>query len=360
VHGETELIRLLSPEGERVEHGEYRLDPSADELRALYRDMALVRRFDREAFALQRQGELALWPPSLGQEAAQIGAGRALADSDYVFPVFREHGVAWCRGINPVDLLKMYRGVTHGGWQPEKYGFHLYSVVLGPSLLHATGYAMGMGLEGAQGAVLAFFGDGASSQGDVHEAFVFAASYQAPVVFVCQNNQWAISTPVSRQSRTPLSWRARGYGFPGVRVDGNDVLAMLAVTAQALERARDGGGPTLIEAVTYRMGPHATSDDPTRYRPSAELEVWESRDPLVRLRRHLVAAGAADGAFFDRTDAEGEQLAEQVRRELAGLPSPDPLSMFDHVYAEPHASVTTDRARFAAYLDSFIDADAKD
>ena len=355
-NGETETIRLLSPEGELVEHGEYRLELSAEELRGLYRDMALVRRFDQEAFALQRNGELALWPPSLGQEAAQIGAGRALAAADYVFPCFREHGVAWCRGLDPVDLLKMYRGVTHGGWRPADHGFHLYAVVLGPSVLHATGYAMGMSLEGAQGAVLAFFGDGASSQGDVHESFVFAASYQAPVVFFCQNNQWAISTPVSRQSRTPLAWRAGGYGFPGVRVDGNDVLAVLAVTARALERAREGGGPTLIEAMTYRMGPHATSDDPTRYRSADELELWEERDPLIRLRRHLVGVGAADSAFFDAIEAEGEQMAARVRRELSALPLPDPLAMFDHVYAEPHPGVAAERARYAAYLDSFTEA----
>jgi 2-oxoisovalerate dehydrogenase E1 component alpha subunit len=353
MHDRTETIRLLTVEGARLEHDDYPLDPSPAELRGLYRDMALVRRLDQEAFTLQRQGELALWAPLEGQEAAQIGAGRALDAADHVFPCFREHGVAWCRGVDPVDLLKMYRGSTHGGWRPEEHGFHLYSVVLGPSVLHATGYAMGMELDGAAGAVLSFFGDGASSQGDVHEACVFAASYQAPIVFFCQNNQWAISTPVARQSRTPLSWRARGYGFPGVQVDGNDVLAVLAVTRRALDRARAGGGPTLIEAVTYRMAPHATSDDPTRYRPPAEVDLWRERDPLERMRRHLLAIDAADDTYFDEVAAAAADTAERLREDLRALTPPDPLSIFEHVYAEEHPDLAAQRAEYAAYLDSF-------
>ncbi|MEU5354652.1 thiamine pyrophosphate-dependent enzyme, partial [Streptomyces sp. NPDC020947] len=199
---ETELVQLLTPEGERVETAEnslyaeyaaYVADITPDELRGLYRDMVLTRRFDAEATALQRQGELGLWASLLGQEAAQIGSGRATREDDYVFPTYREHGVAWCRGVDPTNLLGMFRGVNNGGWDPNSNNFHLYTIVIGSQALHATGYAMGITKDGADSGVIAYFGDGASSQGDVSEAFNFAAVYNAPVVFFCQNNQWAIS-----------------------------------------------------------------------------------------------------------------------------------------------------------------------
>ncbi|HLI35953.1 MAG TPA: thiamine pyrophosphate-dependent enzyme, partial [Streptosporangiaceae bacterium] len=222
-----ELIQLLTPEGERADHPGYPLDLSAADIRGLYRDMALVRRIDTEAISLQRQGELGIWASLLGQEAAQIGSGRALAATDMVFPTYREHGVAWCRGIDPVKLLELYRGVSHGGWAPEEHKFHLYTIVIGSQTLHATGYAMGIQRDGAVGgdgaeAVIVYFGDGATSQGDVNEAFVWASVFNAPVVFFCQNNQWAISEPLEKQSRIPLYQRANGFGFPGLRVDGND------------------------------------------------------------------------------------------------------------------------------------------
>ncbi len=243
---DPELVQLLTPEGKRVQNAEYDAYVAGitpDELRGLYRDMVLTRRFDAEATALQRQGELGLWASLLGQEAAQIGSGRATREDDYVFPTYREHGVAWCRGVDPTNLLGMFRGVNNGGWDPNGNNFHLYTIVIGSQTLHATGYAMGVAKDGADSAVIAYFGDGASSQGDVAESFTFAAVYNAPVVFFCQNNQWAISEPTERQTRVPLYQRAQGYGFPGVRVDGNDVLACLAVTKWALERARNGEGP---------------------------------------------------------------------------------------------------------------------
>ena len=185
----------------------------------------------------------------------------------------------------------MFRGVNNGGWDPNSNNFHLYTIVIGSQTLHATGYAMGVAKDGADSAVIAYFGDGASSQGDVAEAFTFSAVYNAPVVFFCQNNQWAISEPTEKQTRVPLYQRAQGFGFPGVRVDGNDVLACLAVTKWALERARTGEGPTLVEAFTYRMGAHTTSDDPTKYRADEEREAWEAKDPILRLRTYLEAAG---------------------------------------------------------------------
>src|SRR2546421_6889940 len=328
-----ELVQLLTPEGARVERPDYSLDLSADECRDLYRDLVMVRRIDTEAMALQRQGELGLWASLLGQEAAQVGSGRALTDRDFAFPTYREHGVAYCKGVDPVTLLGLFRGVNQGGWDPHDKGFQLYTIVIGSQTLHATGYAMGIQRDGGDGAAMAFFGDGASSQGDVNEAFVWASVFQAPVVFFCQNNQWAISEPLERQSRIPLYQRARGFGFPGVRVDGNDVLAVLAVAREALERAREGSGPTLIEAFTYRMGPHTTSDDPTRYRMAAELGTWKLKEPVHRMKAYLSRTGMADHDYFAEVDAAADELAAHIRAGCLALDDPEPLTLFDHVYA---------------------------
>ncbi|MEU9033732.1 pyruvate dehydrogenase (acetyl-transferring) E1 component subunit alpha [Streptomyces sp. NPDC048352] len=357
---EPQLVQLLTPEGNRVDDPEfapYVADITADDLRGLYRDMVLTRRFDSEATALQRQGELGLWASLLGQEAAQIGSGRALRDDDYVFPTYREHGVAWCRGVDPTNLLGMFRGVNHGGWDPNTNNFHLYTIVIGSQTLHATGYAMGVAKDGADSAVIAYFGDGASSQGDVAEAFTFSAVYNSPVVFFCQNNQWAISEPTERQMRVPLYQRAQGFGFPGVRVDGNDVLACLAVTRWALERARRGEGPTLVEAFTYRMGAHTTSDDPTKYRLDEETAAWEAKDPILRLKAHLLASGGADEAFFEGLETESEALGKRVREVVRAMPDPDTMAIFENVYADGHALVDEERAQFAAYLASFEPAE---
>ncbi|MEV0191668.1 pyruvate dehydrogenase (acetyl-transferring) E1 component subunit alpha [Kitasatospora purpeofusca] len=350
---QPELVQLLTPEGERVEHPDFPLTVEADELRALYRDLVLVRRFDAEATSLQRQGELGLWASLLGQEAAQVGSGRAMRPGDYAFPTYREHGVAWCRDVDPLNLLGMFRGVNHGGWDPNEKNFHLYTIVIGAQTLHATGYAMGITKDGADDAVIAYFGDGASSQGDVNEAFTFASVYNSPVVFFCQNNQWAISEPTTTQTKIPLYRRASGFGFPGIRVDGNDVLACLAVTRWALEHARTGNGPVLIEAFTYRMGAHTTSDDPTRYRAADETEAWKAKDPITRLRTLLEKEGLADEEFFASVEAESEQLGLRVREGVRSMPDPDPTLIFDHAYAEPHALVDEERAGYIEYAASF-------
>ncbi len=348
-------IQLLTPEGERVEHPEY---PLGDvDIKGMYRDMVLVRRIDTEAVALQRQGELGLWASLLGQEAAQVGSGRALSARDMAFPSYREHGVAWCRGVEPERLLALFRGATHGGWNPEEHKFHLYTIVIGDQTLHATGYAMGIQRDCAEDeAVIVYFGDGATSQGDVSEAFCWAGVFNAPVVFFCQNNQWAISAPPERQSRIPLYQRASGFGFPGVRVDGNDVLACYAVTRQALRAAREGQGPTLIEAYTYRMGAHTTTDDPTRYRLASELETWRLRDPIERVRAYLARTGQADSAFFEEVAGEADELAARLRAACVAMPDPAPLAIFDHVYAGHSAILDEERAQFAAYLDGFEEA----
>jgi 2-oxoisovalerate dehydrogenase E1 component subunit alpha len=357
--GTGELVQLLTPEGERTDHPDYPLETSAEELRSLYRDLVLVRRIDFEAIALQRQGELGIWASLLGQEAAQIGSGRALQPRDMAFPTYREHGVAWCRGLDPVKLLELFRGVSHGGWDPREHNFHLYTIVIGAQTLHATGYAMGIQRDGAVGedgeAVIAYFGDGATSQGDVNEAFIWASVNNAPIVFFCQNNQWAISEPLERQSRVPLYKRALGFGFPGLRVDGNDVLACLAVTRKAMQAAREGQGPTLIEAFTYRMGAHTTTDDPTRYRLAAELEAWKLKDPIERVKAYLVRTEQATKEFFDAVDAEAEEVGTHVRQACRAMPDPAPLSIFDNVYAGPHPLIDAERALTEAYLDSFAE-----
>jgi len=360
VQPEPNMVQLLTPEGQRVEHPDYPLDITDDEIAALYRDLVLVRRIDSEAIALQRQGELGLWASLLGQEAAQIGAGRAMRTQDMAFPTYREHGVAWCRDVDPLTLLSLWRGTNLGGWNPNSNNFNLYTIVIGAQTLHAAGYAMGVVRDGAVGtgdptrdtAVLAFFGDGASSQGDVNEAFVWAGAGNLPVVFFCQNNQWAISEPVERQSRVPLYQRASGFGFHGLRVDGNDVLACLAVTRKALDDARNAQGPTLIEAFTYRMSPHTTNDDPRRYRLGSEAETWKLKDPIERVRAYLTREAQLDPEFFADVEAESLALAEKLRAGCRALVDPSPESVFEHVHVDMPEELREQRDAFVEFVGS--------
>jgi 2-oxoisovalerate dehydrogenase E1 component alpha subunit len=338
-----ELIQLVTPEGERVANAQYESTLSGEAIFGMYRDMVIIRRLDQESTSLQRQGQLALWAPVQGQEAAQIGAGRALEPGDFTFPTYREHGIAWCRGVPPEDMLRLFRATSNGGWDPQKYRHSVPTIVLGNQVLNAVGYAMGIQRDGAEEAAMTFFGDGASSQGDVLEAFVWAASFNTPVVFFCQNNQWGISTPMSIQSKIPLYHRAHGFGFPGIRVDGNDVLAVYEVTKRALEQARVGGGPTLIEAYTYRLGAHTTSDDPTRYRIDAEVEVWKHRDPIERVKSLLVREYRVKREKFDEVAAEADTMALKLRDDVLAMDRPDPITMFDHAYAAPHPLIDEGR-----------------
>lgn len=330
-------------------------------LEQFYRDMAISRRIDVTGANMQRQGQLALWVPSHGQEAAQVGSARAARPQDHIFPSYREHVVGLIRGLDPVDIVRLLRGVTLGGWNPAENGnFHLYTLVLASQTLHATGYAMGLQFDGAtatgdpetDAAVLVYYGDGSTSQGDANEALVFASSYNTPQVFFVQNNQWAISVPVSRQSRSPLSLRGGGFGMPGIRIDGNDVLVSYAVTRQALEEARAGTGPSFIEAVTYRMGAHTTADDPTKYRTDDEVAYWEARDPIPRYRTWLEARGAAS-AFFDDVDEEAADVAADLRRRALDATAPPRSAIFEHVYSEPHPVVESQAAWLEAYENSF-------
>lgn len=328
-----------------------------DQLEQFYRDMTISRRIDIAGANLQRQGQLALWVPSHGQEAAQVGSARAARPQDHIFPSYREHVVGMIRGLDPVKILTLLRGATLGGWDPAENGnFHLYTLVLASQTLHATGYAMGLSFDGGSGtgdpetdaAVLVYYGDGATSQGDASEALVFASSYQTPQVFFVQNNQWAISVPVSRQSRSPLSLRGTGFGMPGLRIDGNDVLVSYAVTRVALEEARSGLGPSFIEADTYRMGAHTTADDPTKYRTRAEEEYWAERDPITRYRAWLESRGAS-AAFFEEVDQEAQDVAADLRRRALEAPAPTRETIFEHVYSEPHPLMQEQYA----WLDAF-------
>ncbi|MGW9166033.1 thiamine pyrophosphate-dependent dehydrogenase E1 component subunit alpha [Agromyces sp. NPDC055658] len=365
-------VQLLTPEGQLRPTPEAEpylpLVEALDDttLQRFYRDMAVSRRLDLTGANLQRQGQLALWVPSHGQEAAQVGSAHAARPQDHLFPSYREHIVGMIRGLDPVGILALLRGVTQGGWNPDESGnFHLYTLVLASQTLHATGYAMGLQFDGAtatgdpesDAAVLVYYGDGSTSQGDASEALVFAASYQTPQVFFVQNNQWAISVPVSRQSRSPLSLRGAGFGMPSVRIDGNDVLVSYAVTRQSLEEARAGEGPSFIEALTYRMGAHTTADDPTKYRTDDEVAYWAERDPITRYRTWLEGRGAS-AAFFDEVDQEAADLSADVRRRTLELEAPTRETIFSHVYSEPHPLMTEQLAWLDAFETSFEGGEA--
>ena len=359
-------VQFLSMEGEvRVpaqwaEYGEYLKNLTEADYLKFYRDMARIRRFDNEATALQRQGQLGLWVPAIGQEGAQIGSGYGVGPNDHIFPSYREHGVALTHGIDLMSILKMLRGVNHGGWNPDETRFHLYAIVLGTQVLHATGYAMGVKFDGKVGtgnkdedlAVISYMGDGATAEGDVSEAFLFAAVNESPIVFFVQNNQWAISSRSSAQTKVPLYQRGDGFGVPGVRIDGNDVLASYAVTAKHMDDARAGKGPSLIEALTYRIGAHTTSDDPTRYREDEEVEYWKARDPITRFEKFLRRNGIAQD-FFDEVEHAGELLSAEIREATFALKNPPIENMFRHVYSEQHPVIDEQLAWLEGYEASF-------
>ncbi|MDQ0259739.1 pyruvate dehydrogenase E1 component alpha subunit [Sinomonas atrocyanea] len=351
-------IQLLSPHGERRPHERYDgllADLGPEALASLYEDMVVARRIDAEGTALQRQGQLGLWPPFLGQEAAQIGSAHAVAPDDFIFASYREIAVAYARGIPLPALMRQWRGAANAGWDPFRHNMAPTQVVIGAQSLHAVGYAMGVQFDGAETAVITYFGDGATSQGDVNESMVFAASFQAPVVFFCQNNHWAISEPVGVQAHVPIGLRAPGFGIPSVRVDGNDVLACLAATREALGRARSGNGPSYIEAVTYRMGAHTTADDPTRYRDANELEDWRGRDPISRLEAYLQAEGVLDDGLRARVAATADDVAAALREATIHMPDPAPAELFEHVYAGPHAALDRQREQFERFHAGFDD-----
>ncbi|GAB3996238.1 pyruvate dehydrogenase (acetyl-transferring) E1 component subunit alpha [Glycomyces albus] len=360
---EPEFVQLLTPEGKRVDHPEYELSLTDEEYRGLYRDLVVIRELDAQGTALQRQGQLGLWPSLLGQEAAQAGSGRALREKDTVFPSYRELGVQWVRGLDIISAFSLFRGVDLGGRDTEADRFGIYSIVIASQTLHAAGYAMGVAKDGSVGsedgeAVVVYHGDGATAEGDFNEALIWAGVFNAPLVFFCQNNQYAISETNARQFRVPPHRRAEGFGLPGIRVDGNDVLACYAVTRSAADRARAGEGPSLIEAYTYRMQPHTTSDDATRYRDEAELDYWRARDPIVRYRSWLTESGLADEEFFASVEAEAERHVLELRERVMNLPEPKIADMFDSVYADLPAELRAERAEAVAFKASLEEGEA--
>jgi 2-oxoisovalerate dehydrogenase E1 component subunit alpha len=320
-------FQLIAPDG--TARGDVDVGPSHDELRELLRLMILARAIDRDCVALQRQGELTVYPAFLGQEAAQVGSAFALGPEDFVFPSFRELAAA----IDVVEYLQYHRGTWHGGpYDPYEHGFAPICVPVATQIVHAVGYAMGLKLDGKAACSLAYFGEGSSSEGDFHEACNLAAVFGAPVVLFCQNNGWAISVPSSSQFAAPIARRAEGYGFPGVRVDGNDVLAVLQVTREAAERARSGGGPTLIEAMTYRMDAHSSADDATRYRTQEEVDAWNELDPIERYASYLRREGVAADAFRDACEAEARERVAEIRAAVIATPAPAEDDLFRFTY----------------------------
>jgi 2-oxoisovalerate dehydrogenase E1 component alpha subunit len=309
--------------------------PSDDVLREVYRRMVVGRRFDTQATALTRQGRLAVYPSSHGQEACQVGATYALRPQDWLFPTYRDCVAIISRGVDPVEALSLLRGDWHCGYDPYERRVAPQCTPLATNTPHAVGLAYAARRRGDDAAVLVFLGDGATSEGDTHEALNFAALWRAPVVFFVQNNGYAISVPLAKQTAAPsLAHKGIGYGVPSVRIDGNDAAAVYAASRAALEAAAAGDGPTLIEALTYRIEAHTNADDATRYRTSDEVRSWLARDPITRLGRYLADRGGLDTAMLD---AEAERLAVDLRERLNIDVEPDPAELFHHVYAQPTA-----------------------
>ena len=347
----AEPVHLLDPDGTLHEDPDHPVGLDDAALLELHRTMIITRRVDREAINLQRQGQLGVYASCLGQEAAQVASAWALQDEDWIFPSYRELGAAIVRDVDPADLLHLFRGTWLSDHDPYEHRFALLSIPIGTQALHATGFAMGARFDDNPIVTVVYFGDGGTSEGDPHEAMTFAGVMRAPVVFFVQNNQYAISVPLAKQTAAPtLAHKAIGYGLPGYRCDGNDPLATYAVTRRAVERARAGHGPALIEALTYRMEAHTTSDDPSRYRSDEELEAAALTDPIVRLRNHLRRRDLLDDAMEQRFEAEAAERAQAVRDAIYDAPHGDPLELFDHVYVAPRADMAAQRDELRAEL----------
>lgn len=339
-----EPIRLVDQRGKRVADPVHR-SPDHVTLLKLLRGMVVGRRFDRQASALTRQGRLAVYPSSYGQEACQVGGVLAMRESDWLFPTYRDSVALVARGVDPVEVLTLLRGSWHSGYDSHRYRCAPQCTPLATNAPHAVGLTYAARRKGEDLAALVLMGDGSTSEGDAHEAYNFAAVWNAPVVFLIQNNQWAISVPVRKQSKAPtLAHKAIGYGMRGYHVDGNDAAAVYTVVSRALADARAGRGPSIIEAQTYRMDPHTNADAPQRYRDEAEVELWRERDPVDRLTALLRAEGRLDDAGLADFIKEGEALAANVRERLAGEDELDPDELFAHVFATPTAQLLEQRA----------------
>ncbi|KAD4060219.1 pyruvate dehydrogenase (acetyl-transferring) E1 component subunit alpha [Arthrobacter yangruifuii] len=325
-------VRLIGPDGAAQEDSRYPR-PSGEALLDAYARLVSGRRINDQANALVRQGRLAVYPSSHGQEACQVAAAAVLEPQDWLFPTYRDSVAVMSRGVDPLQVLTLLRGDWHSGYDPYEHRVAPQATPLATQLLHAVGVAHAAKLKGEDTVVLALCGDGATSEGDFHEALNFAAVFHVPVVFFIQNNEYAISVPLKNQSVAPsLAHKAVGYGMPGERVDGNDVAALLSVLGAAVERARAGGGPALVEAHTYRMQAHTNADDATRYRSAEEVQNWVPRDPLTRARSYLRSLGLLDDRREEALVADAETVAAAMRNGLNTDADPDPMALFEHVY----------------------------
>ena len=330
--------------------------PGDEALLALHRKMVLARRFDTQATALTRQGRLAVYPSARGQEAGEVGAVLALRPQDWLFPTYRDTMAVVCRGLDPVEVLSLLRGDWHCGYDPYEYRVAPQCTPLATNTLHAVGVAHAAKLKGEDTVALVMLGDGATSEGDTHAALNFAAVWQAPVVFFVQNNGYAISVPLSKQTAAPsLAHKGVGYGVPGMLVDGNDAAAVYAAVRGAVASGAEGGGPTLIEALTYRIEAHTNADDATRYRGQAEVDGWLARDPLARLRKHLIARGLLDEPAVASLEAEAEAEAAVLRQRVNAGIAHDPADLFRHVYAEPTPDLRWQQQELSAELAAAAD-----
>lgn len=348
-----EPVHLLDADGTYHEDPDHPIDLTDEQLRTLYRHMVVTRKVDKEAINLQRQGQLGVYASCMGQEAAQVGGAYALGDKDWVFPSYREMGAAVARGVDTGKLLHLFRGTWLSDHDPYEQQYALLSIPIGTQALHAAGFAMGAKFDENPIVVMAYFGDGATSEGDPHEAMNFAGVFDAPCIFFVQNNQYAISVPLSQQTAAPtLAHKAVGYGMPGLRCDGNDVLATYAVTKKAVDRARKGDGPALIEALTYRMEAHTTSDDPTRYRTKEELEAAAATDPIARFRLFLEKKDLWDDELQQRVEDEAAAEATRMRDEIYEAPHGDPMELFEHVYVDDSGHYDRQRVILQGELDA--------
>lgn len=352
-------VQFLDELGHRVQviTDDY-AEPSREQLVAAYRAMVIGRRFDAQATALTKQGRLAVYPASRGQEACQIGSMLALSDGDWAFPTYRESMALVTRGLDPVEVLTLLQGAAHCGYDPVATRTAPQCTPLATQLVHAVGFAYGERRRGRPTVAMAFAGDGATSEGDFHEALNFAAVFKAPVVFLVQNNKYAISVPLSKQSAAPsLGYKGIGYGIASEQVDGNDAMAVLAVLNKAVVHARSGAGPVLVEAHTYRLDAHTNADDATRYRDPGEVDLWVHRDPIARLEAWLRHEGLVDDAFTASVVQEAETFAAGVRQRMSVDLAVDPMSLFDNVLATPTPQLLEQRAMVQAELAAEAEAE---
>ena len=354
-------VQLIDPSGTVQPDETYAL-PARDRLIEGYRHLVIGRRVNDQASALVRQGRLAVYPSSHGQEACEVAAALVLSDQDWLFPTYRDTVAVLTRGVDPVEAFSLLRGDWHSGYDPHRHNVAPQSTPLATQLLHAVGFAHAAKLRGEDTVVLAVCGDGATSEGDFHEALNFAAVFHLPVVFFVQNNGYAISVPLRRQLAAPsIAHKAIGYGMPGQRVDGNDLAALLSVLGDAVSAARSGGGPRLIEAVTYRIESHTNADDATRYRTDDEVAPWREKDPLLRIRTYLRGLGVLGDGDEAEIHSQAERVASNLRDGMNADTAPAPSDLFDYVYATKTPQLREQAAMLAAELaaDAHIAAETR-